>query len=46
VLCRGLIEAGAALPTAAGQMTLQGEDLSAWVAAQRLGWEQLLSAQV
>ncbi|MEW1865490.1 helicase associated domain-containing protein [Streptomyces sp. NPDC088194] len=27
-------------------MTLQGEDLGAWVQAQRLGWEQLLPAQV
>ena len=26
-------------------MTLQGEDLGAWVQAQRLGWEQLLPAQ-
>ncbi|MFI0901594.1 helicase associated domain-containing protein [Streptomyces sp. NPDC020983] len=44
-LCRGLIEAGTALPTAPGQMTLQGEDLGAWIQAQRLGWEQLLPAQ-
>jgi hypothetical protein len=26
-------------------MTLQGEDLGAWVQAQRLGWDQLLPAQ-
>ncbi|MFE2519460.1 helicase associated domain-containing protein [Streptomyces mirabilis] len=26
-------------------MTLQGEDLGAWVTAQRLGWDQLLPAQ-
>jgi superfamily II DNA or RNA helicase len=45
ILCRGLIEAGTALPTAPGQMTLQGEDLGAWVQAQRLGWDQLLPAQ-
>jgi superfamily II DNA or RNA helicase len=44
-LCRGLIEAGTALPTAPRQMTLQGEDLGAWVQAQRLGWDQLLPAQ-
>jgi hypothetical protein len=44
-LCRGLIEAGTELPTAPGQMTLQGEDLGAWVQAQRLGWDQLLPAQ-
>jgi hypothetical protein len=44
-LCRGLIEAGTDLPTGPGQMTLQGEDLGAWVQAQRLGWDQLLPAQ-
>jgi hypothetical protein len=44
-LCRGLIEAGTELPTGPGQMTLQGEDLGAWVQAQRLGWDQLLPAQ-
>ncbi len=44
-LCRGLIEAGTELPTSPGQMTLQGEDLGAWVQAQRLGWDQLLPAQ-
>ncbi|MBM9506679.1 Helicase associated domain protein [Streptomyces sp. KK5PA1] len=44
-LCRNLIEAGTALPTAPGQMTLQGEDLGAWVQAQRLDWDQLLPAQ-
>jgi hypothetical protein len=44
-LCRGLIEAGTELPTGPGQMTLQGEDLGAWVLAQRLDWEQLLPAQ-
>jgi len=26
-------------------MTLQGEDIGAWVQAQRLGWQQLLPAQ-
>jgi hypothetical protein len=45
ILCRRLIEAGTPLPTAPRQMTLQGEDLGAWVAAQRLGWDQLLPAQ-
>jgi superfamily II DNA or RNA helicase len=45
VLCRRLIEAGTELPTAPGQMTLQGEDLGAWIQAQRLGWEQLQPAQ-
>jgi hypothetical protein len=45
VLCRRLIEAGAPLPTAPGQTTVQGEDLGAWVLAQRLGWDQLTAAQ-
>jgi len=45
VLCRRLVEAGTPLPTAPGQMTLQGEDLGAWVQAQRLGWDALLPAQ-
>jgi hypothetical protein len=44
-LCSNLIEAGTELPTAPGQMTLQGEDLGAWVQAQRLDWDQLLPAQ-
>ncbi|WUH88743.1 helicase associated domain-containing protein [Streptomyces sp. NBC_00433] len=44
-LCRNLSEAGTELPTAPGQMTLQGEDLGAWVQAQRLGWDALLPAQ-
>ncbi|MFC4036327.1 Helicase associated domain protein [Streptomyces polygonati] len=43
-LCRGLIEAGAPLP-APGETTVQGEDLGAWVAAQRLDWDALLPAQ-
>jgi hypothetical protein len=45
VLCRQLIEAGAPLPTAPGQTTVQGEDLGAWILAQRLGWDQLAAAQ-
>jgi hypothetical protein len=44
-LCRTLITVGAPLPTAPGQTTLQGEDLGAWVQAQRLNWDQLLPAQ-
>ncbi|MFF6961691.1 Helicase associated domain protein [Streptomyces sp. NPDC008317] len=43
-LCRGVIEAGAALP-GPGEATVQGEDLGAWVQAQRLGWDALLPAQ-
>lgn len=33
------------LPTAPGQTTVQGEDLGAWILAQRLGWDQLAAAQ-
>ncbi|MFF3257438.1 Helicase associated domain protein [Actinacidiphila glaucinigra] len=44
-LCRALIEDGQPLPTVPGQVSVQGEDLGAWVQAQRLGWEQLLPAQ-
>jgi hypothetical protein len=43
-LCRNLIEAGTPLPSP-GEATMQGEDLGAWVQAQRLNWEQLLPAQ-
>jgi hypothetical protein len=43
-LCRNLIEADAPLP-GPGEATVQGEDLAAWVQAQRLDWEQLLPAQ-
>ncbi|WP_031525328.1 helicase associated domain-containing protein [Streptomyces sp. NRRL F-5123] len=43
-LCRGLIEAGAPLP-GPGEATVQGEDLEAWVLAQRLDWEQVLPVQ-
>jgi Helicase associated domain len=45
ILCRRLIKAGTPLPTAPGQTTLQGEDLGAWITAQRLGWDQLQPAQ-
>ncbi|WSM81178.1 Helicase associated domain protein (plasmid) [Streptomyces griseorubiginosus] len=44
-LCRKLIEDSQPLPTMPGQVSVQGEDLGAWVQAQRLGWEQLLPAQ-
>ncbi|WP_234344222.1 DEAD/DEAH box helicase [Streptomyces sp. NRRL F-5123] len=44
-LCRTLITVGAPVPTQPGQTTLQGEDLGAWIQAQRLGWDQLLPAQ-
>lgn len=44
-LCRTLITIGTPLPTQPGQTTLQGEDLGAWIVAQRLGWDQLQPAQ-
>lgn len=43
-LCRDLIEAGTPLP-GPGEATVQGEDLGAWLQAQRLGWDQLQPAQ-
>ncbi|MGW0086535.1 helicase associated domain-containing protein [Streptomyces sp. NPDC003393] len=33
------------MPVASGEVIAQGEDLGAWVAAQRLGWDKLLPAQ-
>ncbi|MFI2304503.1 Helicase associated domain protein [Actinacidiphila glaucinigra] len=45
-LCRKLIADGQALPVLPGQASVQGEDLGAWVQAQRLGWDALLPAQV
>ncbi|WP_245791744.1 DEAD/DEAH box helicase [Actinacidiphila rubida] len=45
MLCRTLITIGAPRPTAAGQTTLQGEDLGAWIQTQRLSWDDLLPAQ-
>jgi hypothetical protein len=43
-LCRNVIEAGAPLPEP-GEATVQGEDIGAWVLAQRLDWDALLPAQ-
>lgn len=39
------VQAGDALPLRAGEVIVQGEDLGAWAAAQRLGWDKLLPAQ-
>ncbi|MET9914612.1 Helicase associated domain protein [Streptomyces sp. NPDC006476] len=39
------LRAGGALPTAAGQLIVQGEDLGAWVAGQKAAWPQLTPAQ-
>ncbi|MGW2355133.1 Helicase associated domain protein [Actinacidiphila glaucinigra] len=44
-LCRALIEDGQPLPSVPGQVSVQGEDLGAWVQAQRLAWDALLPAQ-
>ncbi|MGX4695546.1 helicase associated domain-containing protein [Streptomyces sp. JNUCC 63] len=44
-LARAHLAAGGALSTAAGDVIVQGEDLGAWVSAQRLAWDKLLPAQ-
>ncbi|MFF8911542.1 DEAD/DEAH box helicase [Streptomyces olivaceoviridis] len=44
-LTRTHVQAGGALPERAGELVVQGEDLGAWVAAQRQGWDKLSPAQ-
>ncbi|MFB7598352.1 Helicase associated domain protein [Streptomyces sp. NPDC056160] len=44
-LCQAHVRAGGPLAQAAGQVIVQGEDLGAWVTAQRTGWDRLLPAQ-
>ncbi|MET9296650.1 Helicase associated domain protein [Streptomyces sp. NPDC003077] len=44
-LVRQHLEAGETLPTAAGEVLRQGEDLGRWVQSVRLGWDQLTTAQ-
>lgn len=39
------LRAGGTLPMVSGEAIVQGEDLGAWAAAQRTGWDQLLPAQ-
>ncbi|MEU3343148.1 helicase associated domain-containing protein [Streptomyces sp. NPDC006668] len=39
------MKAGGALPAAAGEVIVQGEDLTVWVAAQRAGRDRLRPAQ-
>lgn len=39
------VKAGSALPAGLGEVLVQGEDLGAWIAAQRAGWEQLVPVQ-
>ncbi|MDI3390759.1 helicase associated domain-containing protein [Streptomyces sp. B-S-A8] len=45
-LTQQFVDAGGAVPTAVGDVVVQGEDLGRWVQAQRLGWEQLRPAQL
>ncbi|MET9483599.1 Helicase associated domain protein [Streptomyces sp. NPDC006638] len=44
-LVRIHLDAGEALPTEAGDVVRQGEDLGRWVQSVRLGWDQLTSVQ-
>ncbi len=44
-LVRIHLDAGEALPTAAGDVVRQGEDLGRWVQSVRLGWDQLTTVQ-
>ncbi|MEU9038419.1 Helicase associated domain protein [Streptomyces sp. NPDC048352] len=44
-LTRAHLDAGGAVPLGPGAVVVQGEDLGAWVHAQRLGWERLAWAQ-
>lgn len=39
------VKAGGSLPAGAGELVVQGEDLGAWIAGQRVGWERLMPAQ-
>ncbi|MEU9786030.1 Helicase associated domain protein [Streptomyces phaeochromogenes] len=39
------LRTGGTLPTVSGDLVVQGEDLGAWAAAQRTGWDRLLPAQ-
>ncbi|MFF3177903.1 Helicase associated domain protein [Streptomyces sp. NPDC057900] len=44
-LVRMHLDAGEALPTEAGEVLRQGEDLGRWVTSVRLGWDQLSGVQ-
>ncbi|MDH6564987.1 hypothetical protein M2163_009315 [Streptomyces sp. SAI-135] len=39
------VQAGGVVPAVPGEVVVQGEDLAAWVAAQRAGWDGLVAAQ-
>lgn len=44
-LVRMHLDGGEALPTEAGEVLRQGEDLGRWVQSVRLGWDQLTTVQ-
>ncbi|MGW2513945.1 Helicase associated domain protein [Streptomyces scopuliridis] len=44
-LVRTHLDAGEALPTEAGEVLRQGEDLGRWVTSVRLGWDKLTGVQ-
>jgi hypothetical protein len=44
-LVRMHLDAGETLPTEAGEVLRQGEDLGRWVQSVRLGWDQLTTVQ-
>lgn len=44
-LVRMHLDAGQALPTTAGDVVRQGEDLGRWVQSVRYGWDQLTTVQ-
>ncbi|MER5785549.1 Helicase associated domain protein [Streptomyces mobaraensis] len=44
-LTQAHVEGGGAVPAAAGEVIVQGEDLGRWVTACRLGWDGLLPVQ-
>ncbi|MFJ2478453.1 Helicase associated domain protein [Streptomyces sp. NPDC087659] len=44
-LTRQHLEEGETLPTKAGEVLRQGEDLGRWVRSQRLGWDKLTGVQ-
>ncbi|MGX1886300.1 helicase associated domain-containing protein [Streptomyces sp. NPDC055287] len=44
-LVRMHLDAGGTLPTEAGEVLRQGEDLGRWVTSVRLGWDQLSGVQ-
>ncbi|MFE9941972.1 DEAD/DEAH box helicase [Streptomyces hirsutus] len=44
-LVRMHLDAGETLPTTAGEVLRQGEDLGRWVTSVRLGWDQLTTVQ-